>query len=85
MRPSRTVTISLPPELAEQVDEIARSEHRTRSELLREAVRQYAVNRKRWDDIFSFGKDRAHAARLTSEDLTAKAAIAYRRRRGKRG
>ena len=41
MRTRQTITISLPPEMAEQVEKTMRSEHRTRSELVREALRTY--------------------------------------------
>src|SRR5487761_1388825 len=41
MRTTDTLTISLPPELAGEVDRLARQEGRTRSELFREAFRQY--------------------------------------------
>ncbi|MBA3763982.1 MAG: ribbon-helix-helix protein, CopG family [Actinobacteria bacterium] len=37
-RPSRTVTISIPPELADRIDRAAEAEGRTRSELLREGT-----------------------------------------------
>lgn len=36
-----TMTISVPPEMAAQIEEIRKKEHRTRSELLREALRRY--------------------------------------------
>ena len=35
------VMISLPPEFLAEIDEVARQEHRSRSELLREAARLY--------------------------------------------
>jgi predicted transcriptional regulator len=41
MRTRRTITISLPPEMAEQVESAMKAEHRTRSELVREALRTY--------------------------------------------
>jgi predicted transcriptional regulator len=41
MRTRRSITISLPPEIAEQVEETMTVEHRTRSELMREALRTY--------------------------------------------
>jgi metal-responsive CopG/Arc/MetJ family transcriptional regulator len=41
------VTISFPQEFLEQVDRIAREEGRSRSELLREAVRLYMGMRRR--------------------------------------
>ena len=37
-----TFTISLPPEMAESLEEVMKREHRTRSELVREALRRYA-------------------------------------------
>jgi metal-responsive CopG/Arc/MetJ family transcriptional regulator len=36
-----TFSISLPPEMAEELEVVRRKEHRTRSELLREALRRY--------------------------------------------
>lgn len=39
---SETITFSLPPEMGNLVLKLARSEHRTVSELIREALRQYS-------------------------------------------
>ncbi len=36
-----TFTISLPPEMAAELEETRKKEHRTRSELIREALRRY--------------------------------------------
>lgn len=36
-----TFTISLRPEMAQQIAEAMKREHRTRSELIREAIRRY--------------------------------------------
>jgi metal-responsive CopG/Arc/MetJ family transcriptional regulator len=41
MRTTGTMTISLPPAMAKQMAEVQKVEHRTRSELLREAWRHY--------------------------------------------
>lgn len=38
---STTITISLPPEMAGELDAVCQAENRTRSELVREALRQY--------------------------------------------
>ena len=38
---AKTLTISLPPQLVEELDRVRRREHRTRSEVLREALRRY--------------------------------------------
>jgi metal-responsive CopG/Arc/MetJ family transcriptional regulator len=37
-----TFSISLPPEMAKELDELCKKEHRTRSELLREALHRYS-------------------------------------------
>ena len=82
-RQSRTVTISLPSELALEVDELAAAEHRTRSELLREAFRQYLNSRKRWEGLLAYGERQAGALGLTSEAAVADAIEARRRQRGR--
>lgn len=40
-RTTATVTVSLPPEMAAELERVQKVEHRTRSELVREALRQY--------------------------------------------
>ena len=40
-RNTKTITFSLPPEMAEQVQGVMREEGRTMSELIREALRNY--------------------------------------------
>jgi predicted transcriptional regulator len=44
---TRTFTISFPPDLAEQVERLAKKESRTTSELFREAFRAYRAERLR--------------------------------------
>jgi len=45
MRITRTWTISLPPEMSHVAEAVARQEQRTKSELLREALRLYLSQR----------------------------------------
>ena len=45
MRSSSILTISLPPAMAKQMEKVQKKEHRTRSELLREAWRHYFESR----------------------------------------
>ena len=45
MRTTDTMTISLPPAMAKELEKVRKAEHRTRSELVREALRQYIVGR----------------------------------------
>ena len=45
-RNTKTITFSLPPGMAEQVQDVMREEGRTMSELLREALRNYMEERE---------------------------------------
>ena len=45
MPPRKLITISLPPPLLKQAEAVAKEEHRTKSELLREALRFYVETR----------------------------------------
>jgi CopG family transcriptional regulator / antitoxin EndoAI len=55
---TRTFTISFPPDLAEQVDRLAKKESRTTSELFREAFRAYRAERTRavFDELHALSK-----------------------------
>ena len=46
MTERKSLSISLPPEMADLVDRAAKLEHRTRSELIREALRRYFAARQ---------------------------------------
>ncbi len=45
MRTTHTLTISVPPTMAAEIDRVRRKENRTRSELVREALRAYIADR----------------------------------------
>ena len=45
MRTAKIISISLPPDLNQEVTKIAQEERRSISEVFREALRQYAANR----------------------------------------
>ena len=45
MAARKLITISLPPPLLKQAEAVAREEHRTKSELVREAIRFYVETR----------------------------------------
>jgi metal-responsive CopG/Arc/MetJ family transcriptional regulator len=45
MRITETMTISLPPAMAQQMERVQKEENRTHSELLREAWRHYFESR----------------------------------------
>ena len=45
MRTRQTMTVSLPAEMIKEVEKVRKAEHRTRSELVREALRVYFSSR----------------------------------------
>jgi Arc/MetJ-type ribon-helix-helix transcriptional regulator len=58
MRTAKTVSITLPPELLAKAQLFADREHRTMSELFREALRRYMAADSEWDAVL----ERTHAA-----------------------
>ena len=65
-RKTKTITFSLPPEMAEQVQDVMRDEGRTMSELSREALRNYMKERE-WLQTIRYERLRArHAEREDS-------------------
>ena len=65
-----TVNISFKKDLLLQIDEIAKNEARTRSELIREAARLYIERKKKWESIFKYGESLAAKYNITEEDIT---------------
>ena len=65
-RTSKTMTISVPPEMEIQIQELMREEGRTRSELFREAFRCYVQDRQ-WRDALRYGRRKSAEAGIVSE------------------
>ncbi len=59
-RTTKTMTLSMPPEMAIQVEELTREEGRTKSELFREALRRY-VEERNWRRLYQYGETKARA------------------------
>lgn len=68
MRATKLVTISLSPNLLKKAEKAAKEENRTRSELLREALRRYLEDRE-WRKIYRCGERRARSLGLEEEDV----------------
>ena len=73
MRIAKTVSITLPPDLLLKAQEIAQREHRTMSELMREALRTYmagrrAVTQESWEDLLKYGQTKAKEMGITTEE-----------------
>jgi metal-responsive CopG/Arc/MetJ family transcriptional regulator len=64
-----TVNISFQDRLLANIDRIARSESRSRSELLREAARIYIERKERWNQIFDRTSMQSGKQALTERDV----------------
>ena len=69
-RTTRTITFSLPPEMAERVDEVMKQQGRTRSEILREALDRY-IQECEWRELLQYGEQRARELGIGPEDVAA--------------
>jgi CopG family transcriptional regulator/antitoxin EndoAI len=83
MRTSKTLSITLPPEMLARAEEMARQEHRTMSELVREALRQYERTQW-WDSMNAYGRSKAEERGLTEADVVSAVREVRKRRAEKR-
>ena len=66
-RTTKTITFSLPPDMARQVRQVMKGEGRTMSELVREALRVYMEERE-WRRLQRYGRLRAREQGIAPED-----------------
>ena len=67
-RTTKTISLSLPPKMAEKIKELMKKEGRTRSELIREALRRY-VDEQEWKEIYRYGEMKAREKGITEEQV----------------
>ncbi len=65
---TQTFNIALPEDLVKKVDEIAKKEYRSRSELIREALRTYIEDKEQWEQIFATGEKAMREMGIKTED-----------------
>ena len=73
-----TVNIAFEKNLLKAIDGVAKKEHRSRSELVREAVRAYIEQKERWQQLF-MAYDSSNSANSLSEQEVIAEITAYRR------
>ncbi len=66
---NKTVNIPFRNDLLAAIDDVAKRESRSRSELLRETARMYVERKRWWEDIFACGKAHAEQRGLTEADV----------------
>ena len=83
MRIAKTVSITLPPDLLVEAQEIAQREHRTMSELFREALRRYIsgkppVDLQKWQELLDYGRAKGRELGITCEADVERLSDQYR-------
>ena len=76
-----TVNISFQKDLLRQIDDVAKEEARSRSELVREAARMYIERKTRWKQVFAYGKTQVQQLGLQEKDVAVEIR-AYRKKQG---
>lgn len=75
---TQTLNIALPKELVKKVDEVAKKEYSSRSELIRGALRVYLTRIERWEKILKTGKEYGKKMGIKSEEDVNRIVSEYR-------
>jgi Arc/MetJ-type ribon-helix-helix transcriptional regulator len=81
MRTAKTISITLPPELLSKAQEIAAREHRTMSELFREAIRRYKSVDPEWEALLRETRAIGKQLGITSEEDVERMSDEWRQER----
>lgn len=81
MRIAKTISITLPPDLLNKAQEVAEREHRTMSELFREALRRYMTTDPEWESLLRRTRATGKALRIASESDVERLSDEFRQER----
>jgi CopG family transcriptional regulator/antitoxin EndoAI len=84
MRTTKTLSVTLPPEMFTRAEQLAKKEHRTMSELVREALRQYE-RKNWWDEMNAYGRAQANKRDLTEANVISAVKEVRKERRARQG
>jgi len=85
MRNTRTLSVTLPPDMLKRAQSIAKKESRTMSELIREALRHYERRShvsSMWADVNAYGRAQAERQGIREQDVDR---LIHEARASKRG
>lgn len=68
-RTTKIINMSLPLELYAQIEDIARKRRVPRSQLLKEALKVYITEEKRWEQIRKWGRETKKRLQISEEDV----------------
>ncbi len=66
---TKTIAFSLPREMADRVEEMAKQEGISRSALLREALSRY-MEENEWQQLLRYGEQRTREQKISPEDVS---------------
>jgi len=78
MRTTKVITLSLPPKMVKEVEQIVKEEKRTKSGLFREALRKY-INDKRWQEMRQWGLKASRELEISTEEEVDELIHQYRK------
>lgn len=67
MRTTKLLSVSLMPDFLEEIERVAKEEKRTKSELVREALRRYLAERQ-WERLSRYAQIQAAATGIATEE-----------------
>ena len=69
-RKNKVLSLSVPPEIAGELDNMAKTEDESRSEIFKDMFRTYkeSVAEREWRELFSFSKETAEKFRIKDEE-----------------
>ena len=79
MRTAKTISITLPPDLLIKAQHLAEQEHRTMSELFREALCRYMGADAPWEDVLKRTRATGAALGVQTEEDVERFSDEYRR------
>ena len=66
---AQTINISLPKKLVKIMDDVAKSQFSSRSDLIRTAVITYVSREKKMLELFAYAKKKAQELKIKEEDV----------------
>jgi metal-responsive CopG/Arc/MetJ family transcriptional regulator len=78
-RQTKIVNLSLPLDIYNQADEIAKKRGVSRSAILKKALEVYIMQEKRWELIYKWGEERAKELKIKDEEDVERLIQEFRR------
>ncbi len=69
-RKTKVISISLPEEMADQLENMSKTRGRTKTDLIKEMFKSYneTIAEKEWSELFKFGRETAKNFKIKDEE-----------------